>query len=391
MKLLWITERFPPDIGGVARSSDRIVRSLAALGVAVEVVTWSRYVDPGDILPPEASPTDIKNVRIHRMGLYRNWDMTLPNTLNLLDWLHSTQQFDAVWGHYLFPAGFIAAWFAKINNLSSIVSARGNDVDRGMFPPGDFSRLQWTLSNASIITAVSAEMAKKVEALSDRATNVLHNVVNEEIFYPCRKDAALKQNLGISPEESVLGFSGELREKKGQRFLLQALSAVRARRPACLLIMGELRPESQVLLQQFAAENPEDGARVLITGHLDTPEQVAKHLRLCDVYLQPSLWDGMPNALLEAMACGCVCIGSDAGGIPEVIEHGISGFVVKRSQLHKLGEAALDYLALAPNLKNQIGSQASKQIANRFTLEREQVMLKELLAKLEFIRNSMRS
>ena len=64
------------------------------------------------------------------------------------------------------------------------------------------------------------------------------------------------------------------------------------------------------------------GPRVIVTGHLDLPEQVAEHLSLCDVYLQPSLWEGMPNALMEAMASGCGCIGSDAGGIPEVIEHG---------------------------------------------------------------------
>ena len=396
MKLLWITERFPPDIGGVARSSGRIVRSLTELGASVDVVTWSRYLDPGEILPPESSPTENDNVRVHRVGLYRNWDMTMPHTLNLLDWLHETRQFDAVWGHYLFPAGFVAAWFAKMNNLPSIVSARGNDVDRGMFPPGDFSRLQWTLANASAVTAVSAEMAKKVGALgtplgtpplgtlSDRAY-VLSNVVDRSLFHPSEPNSELKEQLGIMQEESVLGFSGELREKKGQRFLLRALSEVRAQRPACLLIMGELRPESQVLLQQFASANPEDGARVIVTGHLESPEQVAAHLRLCDVYLQPSLWDGMPNALLEAMACGCGCIGSDAGGIPEVIEHGVSGFIVKRSHLHRLGEATLEYLNLDPRDRQTMGQKASEHIATHFTLEREQTMLKELMSKLSLI------
>ena len=390
MRLLWITERFPPDIGGVARSSGRIVRSLTALGIAVDVVTWSRYLEPGEILPPEASQIDNKTdndkLRVHRVGLYRNWDMTMPHTLNLLDWLHSTRQFDVVWGHYLFPSGFVAAWFAKLNGIASVVSARGNDVDRGMFPPGDFARLQWTLANADVVTAVSQDMAQKVEALSDRAVNVLPNVVDRTLFNTelfnteVEIKAELRDALGIMAEESVLGFSGELREKKGQRFLLQALSEVRAQRPACLLIMGELRPESQVLLQQFAAANPEDGARVIITGHLETPERVAEHLRLCDVYLQPSLWDGMPNALLEAMACGCGCIGSDAGGISEVIEHGVSGFVVGRSHLHRLGEATLEFLAMEKSDRVAMGEKASARIAEQFTLKREQEMLKELMA-----------
>ncbi|MEM6451607.1 MAG: glycosyltransferase [Cyanobacteria bacterium P01_D01_bin.105] len=391
MRLLWVTERFPPDIGGVARSAGRIVRSLTTLGIAVDVVTWSRYLEPGDVLPPEASPvdadTDSDKVRVYRIGLYRNWDMTLPHTLNLLDWLQAKQPFDAVWGHYLFPSGFVAAWFAKLNGISSVVSARGNDVDRGMFPPGDFSRLQWTLANASVVTAVSQEMATKVEALSNRTVNVLTNVVNQEVFNfseikLSEKDNSLKEQLGILPEESVLGFSGELREKKGQRFLLQALSEVRAQRPACLLIIGELRPESQQLLQQFAAANPEDGARIIVTGHLDKPARVAEHLRLCDVYLQPSLWDGMPNALLEAMACGCGCIGSDAGGIPDVIEHGVSGFVIGRSHLHRLGEATLEYLNLAPSLRAGIRQKASQRITEQFTLAREAAMLKTLMMEI---------
>jgi len=385
MRLLWITERFPPDIGGVARSSGRIVRSLAALGISVDVLTWSRYLEPGEILPPEASQINSERVRVHRVGMYRNWDMTMPHTLNLLDWLHSTQQFDVIWGHYLFPSGFVAAWFAKLNGIASVVSARGNDVDRGMFPPGDFSRLQWTLANADVVTAVSQEMAHKVEALGNRTVRVLPNVVNGDIFgvapVSTESEAELRDSLGIVPEEIVLGFSGELREKKGQRFLLQALSEVRAQRPACLLIMGELRPDSQVLVQQFASANPEDGARVIVTGHLESSERVAEHLRLCDVYLQPSLWDGMPNALLEAMACGCGCIGSDAGGIPEVIEHGVTGFVVGRSHLHRLGEATLEYLNLAPSVRADICKQASMRIAEQFTLVREQEMLKELMAE----------
>ncbi len=382
VKLLWITERFPPDIGGVACSSGRIVRSLTRLGIGVDVVTWSRYLEPGEVLSPEASASDNENLRVYRIGLYRHWDMTMPHTLNLLDWLHSQQPYDVVWGHYLFPAGFVAAWFAKLNGIASIVSARGNDIDRGLFPPGDFSRLQWTVENASQVTAVSREMASKVEALSGRTVSVLSNVVDGTIFdlkENGKENSVLRAQLGIEKDEVVLGFSGELREKKGQRFLLQALSEVRAQRPACLLVMGELRPESQIFVQRFAAENPEDGARVIVTGHLEMPEQVAAHLWLCDVYLQPSLWEGMPNALMEAMACGCACIGSDAGGIPEVIEHGVSGFVVGRSHLHYLGKAVLEYLDLAPSVQAEIRRRASAHIAQNFTLAREAQMLSELL------------
>ena len=190
------------------------MRSLNALGISVDVVTWSRYLDPGEVMPPETTEAYSPLLRIHRLGLYRHWDMTLPHTLNLLDWLHKQQQYDCVWGHYLFPAGFVATWFAQLNHLTSIVSARGNDIDRGMFPPGDFARLQWTLANATQITAVSKEMAKKVEALSHRPANVLPNVVDTSIFK--REDGSnqLRQSLGIISEEVVFGILRRAERKK---------------------------------------------------------------------------------------------------------------------------------------------------------------------------------
>jgi glycosyltransferase involved in cell wall biosynthesis len=181
----------------------------------------------------------------------------------------------------------------------------------------------------------------------------------------------------------VLGFSGELREKKGQQFLLRSLTTVQTQRPACLLIIGEVRPSDQGMLQTFAVQHPEAAQRIVITGHLASPDQVAQHLQLCDVYLQPSLWEGMPNALLEAMACGICCIASDAGGIPEVIQSGVNGFLLPRSQLHRLGEAVLEYLALPQTERQQISKVAQARVQSHFSLAQEKHQLEQILQFLK--------
>ncbi len=379
-RLLFITERFAPDLGGVARSATRLINTLSQLNIEVDVVTWSRYLQPGEVLPPEDG-----QVRVYRIGLYRHWDMTMPHTLNVLDWLHETYQYDAVWGHYLFPSGFIAVWFAALKGLASTVSARGNDIDREMFPPGDFARLQWTLQHASVVTAVSKDMGRKIELLCGRNDLlVLRNAVDGEVF--SQKSIAgrtvTRENLGIEPDEVVLGFCGELREKKGQQFLLNALTRVRNGVSACLLIIGEVRTSQESILQVYKNQHPENGQRVIVTGHLAKSEDVAEYLRLCDVYLQPSLWDGMPNALLEAMSCGCCCIASDAGGIPEVIVHGENGFLVARSHLHKLGEAVLDVLAMSREEKARISQAASKYVLDRHSITQEKELLQAVVNRL---------
>lgn len=386
-RLLFITERFAPDIGGLASSAFRITNVLCQLGIKVDILTWSKSLQPGDVLLPDPSAEQFQEPQLYRVGRYRHWDMTMPHTLNLLKWLHQKHQYNAVWGHYLFPSGFLAAWFAELNGLPSIVSARGNDIDREVFPPGDFSRLQWTLERARFVTAVSEDIARKIQLLSRRDdVIVLKNAVNYQVFSPAALGIndikILRQSLGITSDEIILGFSGELREKKGQRFLLDALSRVRAERPACLLIIGEVRESQEAVLHLFGTEYPEARLRIIITGHLPQPEEVAKHLRLCDVYLQPSLCDGMPNALLEAMASECCCIASDAGGIPEIIEHGLNGFILPCSQLHRLGEAVLECLELDAEVRQEIGKAGRIRIKSEFSPEAEKSRLQTLLNKV---------
>jgi len=378
-RLLLITERFPPDIGGLASSAERITKTLCQMGVEVDVMAWSRYLQPGEVLLPNLTPVD-NTPCLYRVGLYRHWDMTMPHTLNILEWLYHSRNYTAIWGHYLFPSGFLATWFAKLNGIPSTVSARGNDIDRAMFPPGDFAHLQWTLSNANVVTTVSADMARKIQLLAQRDdVLILKNAVDGEVFSPATQKSDFRKSLGIAEDEIVLGFAGELREKKGQKFLLNALKKVNEQYPACLLIIGEVRTSEAAALQIYTLEHPE--LHVIVTGHLPHPTNVARHLQLCDFYLQPSLWDGMPNALLEAMACGCCCIASDAGGIPEAIAHGESGFLLPRSHLHRLGEAVLECLE-QPAICRQIGMAARDRVLTDFSLEMEKLRLQTVINRL---------
>ena len=160
------------------------------------------------------------------------------------------------------------------------------------------------------------------------------------------------------------------------------MTTVRSQRPACLLIIGEVRASQDAVLQVYKTQQPENAQRIIVTGHLSNSGLVAQYLRLCDVYLQPSLWEGMPNALLEAMACGCCCIASDAGGIPEVILHGENGFILPRSQLHKLGEAVLECLTMPVEEKNGIVRAAGDRILNEYSIAQEQQQLQILLSRL---------
>jgi glycosyltransferase involved in cell wall biosynthesis len=378
-RLLFLTERYPPDLGGVAASAARIARSLATLGNQVDLICWTRALDSGRVMQEDGNPA------VLRIGRFREWDSTLPHTINLLDWLLSRNRYDLIWGHYLTPAGFVAAMFGKQNALASVVSIRGNDLDREMFPPGDFSRVEWTLRNATLVTSVTGALAAKAAAISGRTDTVLlRNVVDSSVFRPTGEDlGALRQALGIGSEEAVLGFSGELREKKGMQPLLAALQQVRTQRPACLLVIGEVRPSEVPRLLMLLGAGSLEEHRIVVTGQLTDPQEVNRHLQLCDVYLQPSLWDGMPNALLEAMAAGRGCIASDAGGIPEVLTSGVEGVVLLRWQLHRLGDAVLEWLGADTSSRQRIQQAARERMRIHFHEEGERHSLQALLDRIK--------
>lgn len=380
-RVLLIANRFAPDIGGLAVSSTRTAQSLHEAGAEVDVLAWTRAVPSGQLEshePEEGGPV------VHRLGLFHNWDLSLQHTSNVIEWLHAERGFDLIWGHYLYPPGFVAVLMGGQLDIPSVVSARGNDVDRMMFPPGDFARLHWTLDRATAITSVSNDLSKKVRVLLGREPNIVAspNVVDGDTFTPAEPGADLRESLGIQDDEAVLGFSGELRHKKGLPFMLRALTDVRRQRPACLLVIGEVRARELEHLANYAADHPEDRHRILVTGHIEDASVVNQHLALCDLFLMPSLWDGMPNSVLEAMSAGRCVLASDAGGIPELIQHGETGFLVPRAELGRLGEGIVEVLSLPEERRREIGAAARAFMREKHHPAREVRALESLLSRL---------
>ena len=166
LRLLMITERYPPDIGGVSASAGRMSQLAAELGAETHVLALTKLRPPGllDSQPTE-SHSGNSPVMVHRLGRYAQWDATLQHAVGVIQWLHEQHPFHVVWGHYLYPAGFLAVYLGESFGIASIAADRGNDIDRLMFPPGDFSRLLWTLQRATRVTAVSDELRRKITVL----------------------------------------------------------------------------------------------------------------------------------------------------------------------------------------------------------------------------------
>ena len=381
-KLLFVVQQYAPEIGGLATSGTRISGALAGLGHEIHVVALSSELDSGEA----ESQQTASNLFVHRFGRSKQIDFTLQQLSIFYQWLHEKHRFDAVWGHYAWQMGFSAIWFAKTNELPSVLSLRGNDVDRQLFPPGDFSRLSWMLENATELVSVSKDLAEKVKTINGRSATVLYNAVDSKLFCPSdgpswdARRVELRKELGVAPEELLLVFSGELRAKKGLPILIETFRQISAKRPARLLILGGVRDKEKAEFKRCTAGVPTE--MLIRTGHIADAAKVADYLRAGDLFLLPSLWEGLPNSLLEAMAVGIPVIASDAGAISEVMVNGKLGVVIPRSQLHMMADRADRFLARPAVERNAMTDAARNLIVEEFSPEIERKRLAEILARV---------
>jgi glycosyltransferase involved in cell wall biosynthesis len=327
-----VTDRYPPEPGGLAGAVQRIARGLAAAGETVDVYA----------VGPSSEPVRADDgVRLFRVPARRRTEDTSAALLDGLARHHEEAPYDVLHGFYLARAGFLAAYAGRYLDVPSIASARGNDLDRAVLDPARAAFVLRALDLADRVTAVSTDLARKAAALAPFArVEVVPNGVDARTFRPVRPDRALARRLGLEGRE-VVGFAGELRHKKGVTVLLPALASLAARRPVTLLAAGGVRADDEGYVTLFRRDHPH---LHVATTEMRPAAELARAYALMDVFVHPSLFDGLPNAMLEALACGRPVVASTAGGIPDVVRHGREGLLVPPGDAEALGAAIVSLL-----------------------------------------------
>lgn len=379
MRLLFITERFPPDPGGVAVSAARISQAIAGMGHCVAVLAFSNREAPGRA----TSGMVDQGMSVHRFGTFDDIALTIEQGERLAALLHRRHLFEAVWGHGLGTAGFLATALSRRVGVPLLLSARGDDFDRLFYPPGDFARLEWCLRSAAAVSAVCAELAGRIRGVTGRPVTVLPNVVDVDKFRPGPRPAGLALRYGLGPNDVVLGFSGELRAGKGMAHLVEALRLVRQSKPNCkLLLIGDVHPDDRPELQRLLSATPGLASAIVRTGHVRESRAVARHLHLCDLILLPSLREGLPNSLLEALASGVPVVAAAVGGVTEAMTEGKGGVLVPRTHLHLFGRRVLEVLDWPPERRRELAGEGRAVVLERFTPQRERERLAALLGSV---------
>jgi glycosyltransferase involved in cell wall biosynthesis len=236
---------------------------------------------------------------------------------------------DVVHAHWLIPQGLIAALVKKITGTPYVVTAHGGDVfglQGGLF--AFLKRL--ALESADRVTVVSTVIKQVVLATKPNVDPIVlpMGVDSTKFKIGAKAGSLLKQYDVKGP---LLLFVGRLTEKKGVRYLLEAMPEVISKVPSVkLLVVGSGEEEDQ-LKQLSAALHL--GGNVIFTGPL-TNADLPQFYTAADIFIGPSIrtregdTEGFGLTFVEAGMSGCILIGSRVGGITDIIEDGMTGFLV---------------------------------------------------------------
>jgi len=366
MRVCMLTTSFPRfqgDYAGVFIF--RFCRALSSLGVSVSVIS------PGDkgALPSEK----MAGCNVYRFSYFipKSWQVLaygsggIPSNLKKNPWLlfqipfflfafivkgyQVVKNADIVHAHWIY-SGFIAWMLKEIHGTPFIVSLLGSDVRFAEKRLISRMLALWILKQATLITTVSQEFrtwAIEQGIPEDRVHRVLNGV-----------DLSIRKAEENTSLKCRLLFVGNLVPEKGVRYLIEAMIKIfNSEKDVHLTFVGDGRERKklQALVQKHGLDDAVDfvGAQ--------SPDQVPIWMCQSDCLVLPSLAEGMPNVVLEAMACGLPVVASDLPGIREVVKEGETGFLLRTQDSNHLAEKLLEIVRNKP-LRMRMGAKGRSLI-----------------------------
>lgn len=221
----------------------------------------------------------------------------------------------------------------------------------------------------SKLIAVSYETKKflidKRKIIGNKIKTIYHGIdVNEYECYNKEEKIGLRQNLGVKNDDIVVGYIGRITYAKGLEMLIEVINELKYKFSNLKFIFvgdGEI---TNYLLKKI--EENDLSSICKLTGHVN---DVYNYYNIIDIFVLPSLSEGIPLTVLEAMFLGKIVICSNVGGIPEIIDNEKEGFILSESNIKNIKEKIIYVIENIGNMK-EISENAKKKIIDKFDLRK---------------------
>ena len=325
-----------PSVGGSGILASSLGADLARRGHEVHFISYERPFR----LPPDLPRVHFHPVGISSYGLFKYPDYTLPLSVKMAE-VSREHRLDVLHTHYAVPHATAAVLARSMLppglRPKIVVTLHGTDTTLLGRDPGYGPAIRHALECADAVTVVSEYLRDETRRLLqfDQPIDVVHNYFEPQP--PRRSREEVRQQLGVTDELIVL-HSSNLRPVKRIDLLLEAAARVRPRESFRLVILAgeDFAP--------FAG----DVHRLGLGGQVVVLEQVPDiedYLQAADLGLFSSDSESFCLSILEAMCFGCPSVATHVGGVPEVVEDGVSGVLVAPGDAAALARAVESFIS----------------------------------------------
>jgi glycosyltransferase involved in cell wall biosynthesis len=278
---------------------------------------------------------------------------------------------DVIHAHWAIPTGPAAVMAARKLEVPSVITMHGGDVyvnpEQGYdFPTRWYVRpaLRWTLRHAGALTAITEDCRQHALRAGAPAEHIrlVFNGTDLRRFSPSENGTRANQAYG----DHMIFACRQLFPRKGIRFLLEAAAQLKPQFPDLKVVLagdGFERPELVRLADQLGI-----GPDVTFLGWVPNTD-LPPYYRAAAVSVIPSLEEGFGIPAAEAMGCEIPVVASDAGGLPEVVENGVTGLVVPRGDAGALAQAIRSLLT-NPQRRREMGEAGRARALRLFDWDR---------------------
>ncbi|KAF1007330.1 MAG: N-acetyl-alpha-D-glucosaminyl L-malate synthase [Luteibacter sp.] len=257
-------------------------------------------------------------------------------------WQHSKrlrgEGYDVLLASWAYPDAVAGAWMARLLGIPHVVKVHGSDLNVQADATLRRPQIRQALRSAGMVVAVSKALAAKAVDIGADPERVrtIYNGVDTRLFTPGDRVAA-RRRLDLPPEAPIVLYVGNLKASKGCHDLARAFPHVTARHHDARLVYVGGGPDRESLERLTGSVCSAPAVR--FAGAADHAS-LADWFRAADVLCLPSHNEGVPNVVLEAMACGTPVVATSVGGIPEVLPPW-AGLLVPPHRPDDLGAALL--------------------------------------------------